>query len=188
MKSIATVILLLLIFNTHSIWAQELAFDYQYDSKKQEHYVVNVPKDSSYLQWGIWLNVSDPDFRFHTMKLFLTKDQALYLDQFHGIAEIILDNDNRIPISVFWFENTLPEYGQFEKVLAFQFNKEESNILLEHDIKKIIFYTSYGKFHVKFANKDLVARALYTLKYNVDIFNKTQDRLLSTRIEAKTPF
>ena len=188
MKRLTYTLLLITIIGSKSILAQELDFEYKYNAEKQEHSVVNIPKDSSYLQWGIWLNTSDPDFTFHTMKLFLKKDQALYLDHFQGIAEIILDGDIRMPISVFWDDVSLSEYGQFEKILAFQFNEEESNTLLTHNIKKILFYTSYGKFHVKFANKDLVAKGLYTLKYNIDIFNRTRDKTMYSKVEAKSPF
>lgn len=162
-----------------SLVAQDLSLDYQYSFAKQEHSVVNIPEDTSHLQWGIWLKTSDPEFSFHTMKLFLNKDQSLYLDQFQGIAEIILGDNQRIPITVYWFENASSQYEQYDRVLAFQFNQDESNLLLKHEIKKIVFYTSYGKFTAKFENKEMVKKALYTLKYNVDIFNEVNAATLT---------
>ncbi|GEM_PF-2501766 len=188
MKRIFTILSLSVILNATLLKAQDMDFIYDYSSPSKEHIVMNIPKDSSYLQWGIWMDASEMDFKFHTMKLFLSSDQALFLKHFHGIAEIILGNDERIPISVFTADDDITGIDHYEKILAFQFNQEESNILLEKDIKKIVFYTSYGKFTAKFADKELMQKALFTLKYNIDIFNKTNDRLLSQRVAAKSPF
>lgn len=179
MKNFVAIIFFAFILNFSNVLAQELSLDYQYSTETQQHYVINVPEDTANLQWGIWLDNSEPEFGVHTMKLFLSKDQSLFLEHFQGVAEIILGNNQRIPISVFWFENPSPEYPNCEKVLAFEFDRYDSNRLVEQEIKKIIFYTSYGKFTARFADKKMVQKGLATLKYNIDIYNQVNAATLS---------
>lgn len=171
----------LLLFLDTPLQAQELSLDYQYSNTAREHSVVNIPEDSSHLRWGIWLKAADRDFGIHTMKLFLKKDQSLFLEHFQGVAEIVLNDNQRIPITVFWFENVRPEYDSYDKVLAMEFNEDESGLLMNHELKKIVFYTSYGKFTARFANKEMVKKALYTLNYNVEIFDEVNAALSDQR-------
>ena len=172
-------ILIIAFFTTTSLLAQDMSFEYQFSTHTQEHYVINFPKDSTYLRWGIWLNALETEYSIHTMKMFMTEDNALFLDQFQGVAQIELENDEIIPINVYTIEDTLHKFGDFEKILAFQFNDKEAEVLIEKGIKRVVFYTTYGKFSARFANRNMLQNALATLKYNVEIFNEVQRQLMS---------
>ncbi len=172
-------ILLITLLSTSSLIAQDMAYEYQFNNNSKEHYVINFPKDSSYLRWGIWLDAVETEYGIHTMKMFMSEDEALFLDEFQGVAQIELDNDEIIPINVYTVEDTLNKFGDFEKILAFQFNDSEAEILMENGIKKIVFYTTYGKFNARFANKNMMQKALATLKYNVEIFDEVQHQLMA---------
>ena len=147
--------LLIALFATTNVLAQDLSYEYQYSMKESEHYVINYPKDSTYLRWGIWLNADHDEFGIHTMKMFMTEGQALFLDEFIGVAQI-----------------------ELEKILAIQFNDREAEQLKNTGIKKIVFFTTYGKFNARFANKKMMQSALETLMYNTEIFDMVQKRML----------
>ncbi len=165
---------------TTNIFAQDLSYDYQYSINDSEHYVINFPKDSSYLRWGIWLNADHEKFGIHTMKMFMKKNEALFLDEFLGVAQIELDTDESIPINVYVEEDTLDQFGEFDKILAFQFNDQEAEVLMNSGIKKIVFFTTYGKFNARFANKKMMQSALETLMYNTEIFDRVQQQMFLT--------
>jgi len=172
--------LLITLITTTNIWAQDLSYEYQYSINNSEHYVINFPKDSTYLRWGIWLNADHDEFGIHTMKMFMTESDALFLDEFIGLAQIEMDNNESIPINVYVEEDTLDQFGEFDKILAFQFNDKEAEILMNSGIKKIVFFTTYGKFNARFANKKMMQSALETLTYNTEIFDRVQQRMFLT--------
>jgi hypothetical protein len=172
--------LLIALIATTNIWAQDLSYEYQYSINESEHYVINFPKDSSYLRWGIWLNAEHDEFGIHTMKMFMTESDALFLDEFIGLAQIEMENDESIPINVYVEEDTLNQFGEFDKILAFQFNDMEAQILMDYGIKKIVFFTTYGKFNARFANRKMMQSALETLTYNTEIFDRVQQRMFLT--------
>ena len=163
---------------TTNLFAQDLSYEYQYSINDNDHFVINFPKDSSFLRWGVWLNANHADFGIHTMKMFMKESDALFLDEFIGIAEIELDDNENIPINVYVDEDTLNQFGEFDKILAFQFNDKEAEILMSSGIKKIVFYTTYGKFNARFVNRKIMQSALATLKYNVEIFDAVQEQML----------
>ena len=115
-------------FATANLFAQDMSYEYQYSINESEHYVINFPKDSSYLRWGVWLNVDHNEFGIHTMKMFMKKTDALFLDEFMGVAQIEMENNEYIPINVFVEKDTLNQFGEFDKILAFQFNDAEAKI------------------------------------------------------------
>jgi len=162
---------------TTNLLAQDLSYEYQYSINESEHYVINFPKDSTFLRWGIWLNADHADFGIHTMKMFMTESDALFLDEFIGVAQIELENNEFIPINVYVEEDTLDLFGEFDKILAFQFNDQEAEILMNSGIKKIVFFTTYGKFNARFANKKMMQGALETLVYNTEIFDRVQQQI-----------
>jgi hypothetical protein len=172
--------LLTALFLATNLMAQDLSYDYQYSINESEHYVINFPKDSSYLRWGIWLNAEHDEFGIHTMKMFMTESDALFLDEFIGLAQIEMENDESIPINVYVEEDTLNQFGDFDKILAFQFNDMEAQILMDYGIKKIVFFTTYGKFNARFANRKMMQSALETLTYNTEIFDRVQQRMFLT--------
>ena len=108
----------------------------------------------------------------------MKKEDALFLDEFIGLAQIEMENDENIPINVFVEEDTLNQFGEFDKILAFQFNDKEAELLMDSGIKKIVFFTTYGKFNAKFANKKMMQSALTTLMYNTEIFDDVQQQML----------
>lgn len=171
-------ILLIVFFATTNLFAQDMSYEYQYSIDENEHYVINFPKDSSFLRWGVWLNAHHDQFGIHTMKMFMKQEDALFLDEFIGLAQIEMDNDESIPINVFVEEDTLNQFGEFDKILAFQFNDKEAEILMDFGIKRIVFFTTYGKFNARFANKKMMQSALTTLMYNTEIFNDVQQQML----------
>lgn len=173
-----TLLLSIAIFTTTNLLAQDLSYEYQYSFNEKEHYVINFPKDSSFLRWGVWLNADHEEFGIHTMKMFMKKSDALFLDEFMGVAQIEMDNNQLIPINVYVEEDTLNQFGEFDKILAFQFNDKEAELLMETPIKKIVFFTTYGKFNARFANKKMMQSALTTLMYNTEIFDEVQQRML----------
>ena len=176
-------ILSIVFLTTVDLFAQNMAYEYQFSNTDKEHYVVNFPKDSSYLRWGVWLNADHAEYGIHTMKMFMKENQTLFLDEFVGVAQIELENNETIPINVFVEEDTLDQFGEFDKILAFQFDDKEAELLMSSGIKKIVFYTTYGKFNARFANKNMMQSALSTLKYNVEIFDDVQQHmLLSSKI------
>lgn len=162
---------------TTNLLAQDLSYEYQYSIDESEHYVINFPKDSTFLRWGIWLNADHDQFGIHTMKMFMKESDALFLDEFIGVAQIEMDNNEYIPINVYVEEDTLNQFGEFDKILAFQFNDKEAEILRDSGIKKIVFFTTYGKFNARFANKKMMQSALETLMYNTEIFDMVQQRM-----------
>jgi len=171
------------IIASTTLSAQDMAYEYQYSNNESEHYVINFPKDSSYLRWGVWLNANHSEFGIHTMKMFMQESQALFLDEFIGVAEMEMENNEKIPINVFVEEDTLDQFGEFDKILAFQFNDKEAELLMNEAINKVVFYTTYGKFNARFANKKMMQSALRTLRYNIEIFDEVQQRLvLRTKI------
>ena len=174
-----TLALLITIFISTTAISQDMAFEYQFSNHTQEHYVINQLQDSTFLQWGIWLSALETEYSIHTMKMFLKKEDALFLDEFQGVAEIELDNGEIIPINVFTLEDTNQKFGEYEKILGFHFNDTESEVLMNKGIKKIIFYATYGKFTARFANKYMMQNALATLKYNIEIFNEVRHQLMS---------
>jgi len=165
-------------FATTNLFAQDMSYEYQYSINESEHYVINYPKDSTFLRWGIWLNADHADFGIHTMKMFMKENDALFLDEFIGVAQIEMDNNENIPINVYVEEDTLDQFGEFDKILAFQFNDQEVEILMKSGIKKIVFFTTYGKFNARFANKKMMQSALKTLMYNTEIFDAVQQHML----------
>jgi len=173
-----TLFLSIALFATTHLFAQDMSYEYQYSINESEHYVINFPKDSSFLRWGVWLNADHADFGIHTMKMFMKKTDALFLDEFVGVAQIEMDNDENIPINVYVEEDTLNQFGKFDKILAFQFNDVEAEMLMEFGIKKIVFFTTYGKFNARFANRNMMQSALSTLMYNTEIFDEVQQMLL----------
>lgn len=168
----------LAFFASTNLLAQDMAYEYQYSFNEKEHYVINFPKDSSFLRWGVWLNADHAEFGIHTMKMFMKESEALFLDEFMGVAQIEMDNNEFIPINVYVEEDTLNQFGEFDKILAFQFNDKEAEVLMETPIKKIVFFTTYGKFNAIFANKKMMQSALTTLMYNTDIFYDVQQKML----------
>lgn len=175
-----SIFLLTALTFTTNLMAQDLSYEYQYSINESEHYVINFPKDSSYLRWGIWLNADHDEFGIHTMKMFMTESDALFLDEFIGLAQIEMENDESIPINVYVEEDTLNQFGDFDKILAFQFNDMEAQILMDYGIKKIVFFTTYGKFNARFANRKMMQSALETLTYNTEIFDRVQQRMFLT--------
>jgi len=165
-------------FATANLFAQDMSYEYQYSINDSEHYVINFPKDSSFLRWGVWLNADHNEFGIHTMKMFMKQNEALFLDEFMGVAQIEMDNNEFIPINVYVEEDTLHQFGEFDKILAFQFNDKEAEILMGSGIKKIVFFTTYGKFNARFANKKMMQSALITLMYNTEIFDNVKQQLL----------
>jgi hypothetical protein len=165
-------------FATTNLFAQDLSYEYQYSISESEHYVINFPKDSSFLRWGVWLNANHDEFGIHTMKMFMKESDALFLDEFMGVAQIEMDNNEFIPINVYVEEDTINQFGEFDKILAFQFNDKEAEILMNSSIKKIVFFTTYGKFNARFANKKMMQSALKTLMYNTEIFDEVQQQML----------
>lgn len=171
-------LLLITFFVTTNLLAQDMSYEYQYAINEKEHYVINFPKDSSFLRWGVWLDADHAQFGIHTMKMFMKQSDALFLDEFIGLAQIELDNNENIPINVFVEEDTLNQFGEFDKILAFQFNDKEAEILMASGIKKIVFYTTYGKFNARFVNRKIMQNALETLNYNVEIFDIVKKQIL----------
>lgn len=167
----------IILIATTNLLAQDLSYEYQYSINESEHHVINFPKDSTFLRWGIWLNADHADFGIHTMKMFMKESDALFLDEFMGVAQIEMDNNENIPINVYVEEDTLNQFGEFDKILAFQFNDKEAEILMNSDIKKIVFFTTYGKFNAVFANRKMMQSALKTLMYNTEIFDMVQKRM-----------
>ena len=165
-------------FATTNLFAQDMSYEYQYSINESEHYVINFPKDSTFLRWGIWLNADHAEFGIHTMKMFMKENDALFLDEFIGVAQIELDNNENIPINVYVEEDTLNQFGEFDKILAFQFNDKDAEILKDSGIKKIVFFTTYGKFNARFANRKMIQSALATLMYNTEIFDEVQLHML----------
>ena len=170
--------LIITLVTTTNLFAQDMSYEYQYSINESEHYVINFPKDSSFLRWGVWLNADHADFGIHTMKMFMKENEALFLDEFIGVAQIETDKDEIIPINVYVEEDTLHQFGAFDKILAFQFNDKEAEILMYAGIKKIVFFTTYGKFNARFANKKMMQSALTTLMYNTEIFDEVKQQML----------
>jgi hypothetical protein len=112
------------------------------------------------------------------MKMFMQESQALFLDEFIGVAEMVMDNHEKIPINVYVEKDKLDQFGEFDKILAFQFNDKEAELLMSEAINKIVFYTTYGKFNARFANKKMMQSALKTLRYNIEIFDEVQQRMM----------
>ena len=108
----------------------------------------------------------------------MKENDALFLDEFIGVAQIELDNNENIPINVYVEEDTLNQFGEFDKILAFQFNDKDAEILKDSGIKKIVFFTTYGKFNARFANRKMIQSALATLMYNTEIFDEVQLHML----------
>ena len=173
-----TLFLSIALLTTTNLIAQDMSYEYQYSIDESEHYVINFPKDSTFLRWGVWLNADHADFGIHTMKMFMKETDALFLDEFIGVAQIEMENNEYIPINVYVEEDTLDEFGEFDKILAFQFNDKEAELLMGQGIKKIVFFTTYGKFNARFANRKMMQSALTTLMYNTEIFDKVQQQML----------
>ena len=108
----------------------------------------------------------------------MKENEALFLDEFVGVAQIEMENNENIPINVYVEEDTLNKFGEFYKILAFQFNDKEAEILMESGIKKIVFFTTYGKFNARFANRKMMQSALATLMYNTEIFDEVQQEMM----------
>ena len=179
-RKMNNLLLLITLFATTNLFAQDMSYEYQYSINESEHYVINFPKDSSFLRWGVWLNADHAKFGIHTMKMFMKQTDALFLDEFIGVAQIEMDNDENIPIIVYVEEDTLNQFGEFDKILAFQFNDKEAEILMDSGIKKIVFFTTYGKFNARFANRKMMQSALATLMYNTEIFDEVRQQMLDS--------